>query len=594
MKFNFFWSPIKRSHLASILGPGSVVRAKNGITALVGGLSEWEAHVPGLSNLSQFDQMNQKERFLKQFKLRDPELESVLEVDYFISSQALSSSPDLARDWFIPMVRFPLAGVCSNNTCRRLTISEPDKAGITWCDHCTSVKHGKKIRRKILQLPFFLICSAGHIEEINWQELVHDNCTHNCQSSKIKLLSGINMHSLNARCMDCECGFVSNDLNFTCSGQHPWFKGTPRTDCILPLTLVDRTNVLIYQPWIRSSILMPPKDNLNFALIDWLRNRDGFKDFDVASEKNWQGLIDSISRLDFDVSSDEIKKHVIYALSGSDSENQDEKFENWRTREFEIMTSQADVNNKWEKKVLDHEVLILDSLEPKLFGNNGIFSSVSQINMLTETRVLAGFNRNAAEVVNLDTLKSLLWGQESRRQNWLPGYRGYGEGILFEINANLIADWVSNVKGDVEENRIKLSHTLAHLFISEAAISSGYSLASIRDRIFSLENGRLGFLIYTAEADEAGTLGGLVELSNLDNLENFVDSAIRAGRWCSQDPVCLVGSGNFQIDLQAGACHQCVLLPETSCEIFNKELDRALIFGCADRGIKGFLRSISA
>lgn len=589
MKFNFFWSPIKRSHLASILGPGSLVRVKNGTTALIGGLSEWEIHIPGLSKLSQFDQIVEKEKFLKQFKLRDPELESVLGVEYFIASQPLSSEPDLARDWFIPMVRFPLTGVCSNNSCRRISVSEADHAGSTWCEHCITIKNGKKKRRKVIQLPFFLICSHGHIEEVNWQELVHKVCQHGCQSQSVKLLSGINMHLINTVCVDCQCSFTGLDFGFKCSGQQPWFKGNPTKTCTFPLTLVDRTNVLIYQPWIKSSILMPPKENLNFALIDWLRNRDGFQDFDVNSDKNWQGLTEAISKLDFDVSSEEIRKHVLFALSENSLDEKDAKIENWRTREFDIMTSNEDLNNKWEKKILDHNILNLDGLNSRYFGNNGLFTAVSQINMLTETRVLAGFNRNAAEVVDLEILKSLLWGEASQKQKWLPAYRGYGEGILFELNSNLVKSWISNFRGDVEELRFRLSHTLAHLFIAEAAISSGYSLASIRDRIYSLADGRLGFLIYTAEADEAGTLGGLVELSNLDNLEHFVDSSVRTGQWCSQDPVCIAGSGNFQIDLQAGACHQCVLLPETSCEKFNKELDRALIFGCEEREIIGYL-----
>ena len=37
----------------------------------------------------------------------------------------------------------------------------------------------------------------------------------------------------------------------------------------------------------------------------------------------------------------------------------------------------------------------------------------------------------------------------------------------------------------------------------------------------------------------------------------------------------------------SGACHHCVLVPETSCEIFNNEVDRAFIVGSSDRGIKG-------
>jgi hypothetical protein len=591
MKSKFFWSPIKRSHLASVLGPGSLVRVKNGTTALVGGLSEWETHIPGLSKVSVLDKNAEKDRFLKQFKLRDPELESVLHAEYFVTTQAISTEPNLAKDWFIPIIRFPLAGVCSSNTCRRMMRAEPDDPKNNWCEACVSVKKGKKSRRKILQIPFFFICSAGHIEELDWQKVVHEHCDHSCESSNIKITSGINMRSINAKCIDCPCVFNEIDFKVTCSGQQPWFKGNPRAICTLPMVRVDRTNVLIYQPVIKSSILVPAKDDLNFSLVDWLRNRDGIEDFDETSEKNWQGIIKSIKQLDFEINDVDIRKHMEYVLNERNSVRSDSGIEDWRKREFDVMTSPENLGSKWGQKVLDHEVLDLKDLDPRLFGATGLFSSVTKVNMLTETRVLAGFLRNAAENPDLNYLRDQLWGQNQNRHEWLPAYRGHGEGILFELNPDLIRKWILSLTGDRDTSVTRLSHTLSHLLIAEAAITSGYSLASIRDRVYSLPNSRCGFLIYTAEADEAGTLGGLVELANLNNLETFVRSALQGGQWCTQDPVCINGSGNFQIDLQAGACHQCVLLPETSCEMFNKELDRALIYGCDERRITGIFKS---
>ncbi len=589
MRYKFFWSPIKRSHLSSVLGPGSLVRVKNGTTALVGGLAEWESHIPGLYKMSALDKSAEKERFLKQFTLRDPELESVLQTDYFVTTQPISSDPNLAKDWFIPVIRFPLTGVCSNNTCRRMLRAEPDDSSNKYCDVCSTVKKGKKSRRKVLQIPFFLICTAGHIEELDWQRVIHAHCDHSCESSEIKINSGINMRSINAKCIQCECSYTDSEVKQTCSGQQPWLKGNPTVPCTLPLTRVDRTNVLTYQPVVKSSILMPTKEDLNYSLIDWLRNRDGIQDFDETSEKNWQGIFKAITQLDFDISEEEIRTHVMHVLSERSKINPSTGPEDWRAREFDVMTSSENLSSKWTQKVLDHDVLNLENLDSKCFGPSGLFSAVSKINMLTETRVLAGFLRNAAESTDLAQLKAQLWGQEHRGNNWLPAYRGHGEGILFEVNPILVRKWYPSASGDLETAKIRLSHTLAHLFISEAAITSGYSLASIRDRIYSLPNGRCGFLIYTAEADEAGTLGGLVELANLSNLDTFVRSALQGGRWCTQDPICINGSGNFQIDLQAGACHQCVLLPETSCELFNKELDRALIYGCFERGIAGIL-----
>ncbi len=589
MSRQFFWSPIKRSHLASVLGPASLVRVKSGATALVGGLSEWESHIPGLRNLSPLNREIEKDRFLKQFKLRDPELESVLQVDYFVTNQPLPSEPDRARDWFIPVIRFPLAGVCSNNSCRLLQVSEPDHAGNSWCESCSTVKRGKRFRKKVLQIPFFFICAAGHIEELDWNTMVHKDCKHNCDSSTIKVTSGINMQQINAKCNECACAFSESDIRLNCSGQQPWLKGNPQVSCTLPLARVDRTNVLVYQPIIKSSILMPPKEELNYALVDWLRHRDGFRDFDPDSPKNWQGLMNTVRKLNFNVTEVELRNHVQHVLNEKDTQVNRSLNEDWRTREFEVMTSDEPLTPKWGQKILDHEVQDLGGLDRNFFGPNGLFLSVSKVNMLTETRVLAGFQRNASTNSELSEMKAQLWGNNSNLNKWLPAYRGYGEGILFQVNPDRVKEWNANSGEDRELSRFKLSHTLAHLLIGEAALTSGYSVASIRDRVYSLPDGRLGFLIYTADSDQAGTLGGLVELANTHNLQFLVGSALQSGRWCTQDPVCMNGSGNFQIDLQAGACHQCVLLPETSCEVFNKNLDRGLIFGCAERSLTGIL-----
>jgi hypothetical protein len=58
-------------------------------------------------------------------------------------------------------------------------------------------------------------------------------------------------------------------------------------------------------------------------------------------------------------------------------------------------------------------------------------------------------------------------------------------------------------------------------------------------------------------------------------------------KWCGSDPVCLetdpVQSGDR---ISGAACHCCLLVPETACEKFNRELDRAMLVGSPE-GIKG-------
>lgn len=69
------------------------------------------------------------------------------------------------------------------------------------------------------------------------------------------------------------------------------------------------------------------------------------------------------------------------------------------------------------------------------------------------------------------------------------------------------------------------------------------------------------------------TLGGLVEAAGPDRLPAILDLALDSARWCATDPVCLEHNG---------ACRHCLLVPETSCEAFNRGLDRAVVHGAPD------------
>ena len=75
-------------------------------------------------------------------------------------------------------------------------------------------------------------------------------------------------------------------------------------------------------------------------------------------------------------------------------------------------------------------------------------------------------------------------------------------------------------------------------------------------------------------------------------LEPVVEGAIRAARWCSADPVCMeVGESGGQgpDSCNLAACHNCALVPETACELFNRFLDRALLIGTPqDEGVGFF------
>ena len=119
------------------------------------------------------------------------------------------------------------------------------------------------------------------------------------------------------------------------------------------------------------------------------------------------------------------------------------------------------------------------------------------------------------------------------------------------------------------------------------AMRCGYPAASIRERVYvDSAAERYGVLLYTASADAEGTLGGLVEQARW--IEDHLEAALDTAALCSNDPVCAhhePGASREERWLHGAACHGCTLVAETSCEMQNDYLDRALVapvIGSAD------------
>jgi hypothetical protein len=89
---------------------------------------------------------------------------------------------------------------------------------------------------------------------------------------------------------------------------------------------------------------------------------------------------------------------------------------------------------------------------------------------------------------------------------------------------------------------------------------------------------RCGILIYTATAGAQGTLGGLV--GTAPRFAQILANALERSMICSNDPIC----ADHEPDNRSGdrathgaACHGCLLIAETSCEMRNLFLDRSLL-----------------
>jgi hypothetical protein len=145
----------------------------------------------------------------------------------------------------------------------------------------------------------------------------------------------------------------------------------------------------------------------------------------------------------------------------------------------------------------------------------------------------------------------------------------------------------------VPEPRFIALHTIAHLLIRRLAFASGYSSASLQERIYANSDRpdrTAGILIYTAAGDAQGTLGGLVRLGEPKMLLPLIVAALDDADVCSNDPVCIESDRQGSSQLNLSACHGCALVSETSCETGNRLLDRQLVLGGSN--VPGFLEAV--
>jgi hypothetical protein len=240
---------------------------------------------------------------------------------------------------------------------------------------------------------------------------------------------------------------------------------------------------------------------------------------------------------------------------------------------------------------------------------------------LLEVRALVGFTRiDAACVGTDDSLRADIAPIYRSRPDWLPAVEVRGEGIFIELDEEAVVRWEAkpNVQAraramaekfrqlEIERGtpvspfpgaRYVLLHSLAHTLIRQLSLDCGYSASSVRERIYSSNDaGRrmAGVLLYTASADSEGSLGGLVDLGNAQRFPELFRSALRSATRCSSDPLCADHQPEVHATINAAACHACLLASETSCETFNRFLDRNVLVPTMAAGALAFFPEAAA
>ena len=197
----------------------------------------------------------------------------------------------------------------------------------------------------------------------------------------------------------------------------------------------------------------------------------------------------------------------------------------------------------------------------------------------------------------------------SLTQNWLPASEVHGEGIFLQLDEKAVWDWERRPEVLARDRELKagyhdwlatlnetarkkappfpgarfyLLHSLSHLLLTAISLECGYAASAIRERIYcapaGAETPMAAILLSTGSPGTEGTLGGLVEQGR--NLRRHLRRALRLGELCSNDPVCAGHSPQNDPSerfLEGAACHGCLFVAESSCERFNRYLDRSLV-----------------
>ena len=535
----------------------------------------------------------------------------------------------------LPYYRFPQWLFCPS--CRKLTqwSSTKEKKGeLPRCDNNNC--RGHKI---LVPMRFVMACENGHLGDIPWQRWAHSR--HNvsekgrCESNDLEFRSlfgkGGGLASLEIKCIGCGSsrslqGIASKEsmksIGIACRGKQPWefIAHGQIAECKQSPQVLQRGATNLYYPKTISALDIP----LNYAdpsvteLEKEIRSHGYFEQIIKRLESSSGGNTNELITYFAEEIANNVNCNIQLVLDlvyGKPVVNDDDNFsiseKDVLSEEWPILVNPPIENEN--RGLFFAESSSLIGLT-KTYGLNDLIDKLVLVRRLREVRVLRGFHR-----ISPGDEENLVKADLGKRKNWLPGIEVFGEGIFISFSEQAIALWEKNHSTEIGKRldkmmqrykeiqldylpeptpRFVMLHTFSHLLMRQLAFECGYSSSSLRERIYSAEPNSekgpmAGVLIYTADADSEGSLGGLVRQGVPDRLLPTLLTALERGSWCSADPICRELSGQGLQGLNRAACHSCALMSETSCTCSNTLLDRMTVIGTDDEyGDYGFFAPV--
>lgn len=462
---------------------------------------------------------------------------------------------------------------------------------------------GRFDQRAVVATRFVRACPRGHVDDLDWRLFVH--CSEgNCQRRQLWLDERGTSGDLADLFVRCECGKQRSlyeatqvELNplGTCRGARPWLGLHTNEDCNQPSRLLVRTASNAYFPQVVSVLSLPDRGSAVETIVGAL-----WDDLQIVDDEAGLSFIKRKPKVAEGLAAfrDEEILEAIHAKKRGTSEDRAVKLVELDAilAAPEGFGDDVPVNPDFHARRLPARVW----RSPE--RSDGI-EAVIQLHRLREVLALVGFTRLEAVIpdINGEYETDVERAQIAMEPSWFPAIENRGEGLFVQLRASAIERWMGRTevqqrvdgldqghKRWAKEHKSKrlfpggayvLLHTLSHLLIQSLAMRCGYPASSLRERIYADVAGRrFGILLYTASPDADGTLGGLVQQAH--HFENHLDQALRMATLCSNDPICAQHTPGTSLEqrwLHGAACHGCALLAETSCEVRNDYLDRALV-----------------
>jgi hypothetical protein len=545
----------------------------------------------------------------------------------------------------VAVTRFPRWHFCPE--CREMTFwshdrdeQERNEDGSLVRPFCSK---GACKRAKLVPMRFVAVCDNGHLDEIDWywwahrghQQAVSGPCDWKTARLRFEVTgkSGGDFSSMKIAC-SCKAsgtleGIADGQLPQKCKGRQP---GESPADCVAKkgegpakLYMEPRGSSALHYASVISAIDIAGDTDKEA----WIRLREEavysalVKAAESLAKMNQATLLESAFKNQISSVADNIGldpaeawkcflEDVTVAGEVEDGPAPELSQETILGEEFPVLAHPKGQKTRWL-------ITRPASLGPS-HGLETLFDRVVRVERLREVRAFRGFQRR-----NVTEEQAMISPSLGRKQpDWLPSIQVLGEGVFLQFSTEAIRKWLAENEDTIGQfTRSQLSsaeklglpsrmgfnatpafimvHTFSHLLINQLAFDCGYSSTSLRERVYCGPNSSpyAGVLIYTADSDAEGSMGGLSEMGAPERIGDVIYRAVARSQWCSSDPVCRELDAQGVDGLNRAACHACSLVAETSCTFSNTLLNRVLIAGDGrvnGRGVQepiGFFNSVA-